>query len=326
MALTTRLAFGVVLTFVLALLVGPVDISLLSALYIQEIDSSAFDRLIFWEIRLPRTLLAPLVGAALGLAGAAMQSLLRNPLADPSIIGASQGAALGAAIAFYFGHQALSASWSVPIAAFVGSTLALGAVLFLSRGRNPGLIILAGLAVASIGSALLAVVLNFAPNPYAMQELILWLLGSVAERPLSMSGVMLVSLAIGFAIIYRRRNYLQSLTLGESVAQSMGYDPKKETRWIVIGCASLVGTSVAVSGAVSFVGLVVPHLLRRYTSFEPKRLLIPSMLGGALIVGIADLFIRALPWASSFKLGVITALIGAPFFIQMVLKERDQWL
>jgi len=326
MALNLSLSLALVTVFMISLITGHVDVSLPAALGLQNQPDSAVDQLIFWDIRFPRSLLAPLVGAALGLAGAAMQSLVRNPLADPSLVGASQGAALGAALAFYFGTSALAASWTVPAAAISGASIALIAVLFLARGRRPGLFILAGLAVASISSALLAVVLNFAPNPYAMQELILWLLGSVANRPLSMSGVMATALVAGLFVIYRRRQFLQSLTLGDDVAQTLGFNPVTQTRWIIVGCALLVGTAVAVAGAVSFVGLIVPHLLRRFVGSEPKRLLIPSMLGGALIVAVADLLIRTVTYAHSFKLGVVTALIGAPFFIWIVLKERSQWL
>lgn len=326
MAINKALFVALTLTMIGSLFLGQADISILSALSTQTNDVMTADRLILWEIRLPRSVLAPLVGAALGLAGAAMQSLVRNPLADPSLVGASQGAALGAAIAFYFGMAPLNASWMVPASAITGAIVALVAVLFLSAGRRPGLFILAGLAVASIGSALLAVALNFAPNPFAMQELILWLLGSVANRPIEMSLLMLVGLSVGGAIIFWKRHFLQALTLGDEVAQTLGHDPVTNTRWVLIACAILVGVSVAVAGAVSFVGLIIPHLLRRFVGSEPRRLLLPSMMGGALLVAISDVVIRTVPYAYDFKLGVITALIGAPFFVWIVLRERNRWL
>jgi iron complex transport system permease protein len=137
---------------------------------------------------------------------------------------------------------------------------------------------------------------------------------------------MLAGLSAGGAIIFWKRHFLQALTLGDEVAQTLGHDPVTNTRWVLIACAVLVGVSVAVAGAVSFVGLIIPHLLRRFVGSEPRRLLLPSMIGGALLVAISDVVIRTVPYAYDFKLGVITALIGAPFFVWIVLRERNRWL
>jgi len=324
--LTPILLFGLLLTAWLSLGLGSVPVSVTAGLldWLQGIPSR--EAMIVAEVRLPRTLLALAVGASLGMSGAALQGLLRNPLADPSLVGASQGAALGAAAVFYFGLFAAAGSLSVALAGLVGALLALLLMLGLAGRGSPSLMIMAGLAIATVTSALLAVVLNFAPNPYAMQELVFWLLGSVAERGLDSLYILLPSLLIGGSLVWHQRNLLAGLSLGDKVAQSMGLNVIAGSRLTVLGAAIMVGAAVSVAGNIGFVGLLIPHLIRPLVSHRPDRLLVPSALAGGMLVCIADMLVRLLPPGQELKLGVLTSLLGAPLFVWLVFKERSKWL
>ncbi len=292
--------------------------------WLRGVDSPA--AIIIGEIRLPRTLLAIAVGAALGMSGAALQGLLRNPLADPGLTGASQGAALGAATVFYFGLLPAAGAAAPALAGLIGAGLALLLMLGLAGSSRPSMVIMAGLAISTLTGAALATVLNFAPNPFAMQELVFWLLGSVSERGLDHLTLLLPALLIGGGLIWRQRQLLFGLSLGEQVAESMGLNYRRGSRLIVLGAALLVGASVAVAGSIGFVGLVVPHLVRPLVNHRPDRLLLPSALAGASLVCLADICVRLLPPGREIKLGVLTALIGAPLFIWLVWKDRKRWL
>jgi len=317
---------------VLSLGVGTLDVSVGSALidwlsHLFSEDSMTREALIVGEIRLPRTLLALVVGAAMGMSGAALQGLLRNPLVDPSLVGASQGAALGAALVFYFNLFSGLGALATPIAGLIGAALTLFILMGLSGSMaRPAIIIMAGLAISTLSSALLAVVLNFAPNPYAMQELVFWLLGSVSNRGLDNLVVLLPAFVIGSTMLMMQRKLLLGLSLGEQVADSMGLQVTRRGRYIVLGTALLVGASVAVAGNIGFIGLVVPHLVRPLVRYRPDRLLLPSALVGAIAVLLADILVRQLPPERELKLGVLTALVGAPFFVWLVWKERQRWL
>ena len=282
--------------------------------------------LIVGEVRLPRTLLALCVGAALGMSGAALQGLLRNPLAEPGLVGASQGAALGAATVFYYGIFAGLGGLAVAVAGLLGAVLALSFMLLLAGAGRPSLVILAGLAVSTLAGAMLAVVLNFAPNPYAMQELVFWLLGSVSNRGLDSLSVILPALIIGGGLLWSQRSLFAALSLGDRVAESMGLSVARGSKITILATGILVGSSVAVAGAIGFVGLLVPHMLRPFVGHRPDKLLMPSALAGATLVCVADIAVRAMPVGQELKLGVLTALIGAPFFIWLVWKERRRWL
>jgi iron complex transport system permease protein len=320
------LGLAVLAVALASLAVGSTPMPVLAGLrdWLAGIDSPA--ALVIGDIRLPRTLLALAVGACLGLAGAALQGLLRNPLADPGLTGASQGAALGAAAVFYSGAFAGAGAVAPALAGLVGAGIALAALLALSGSSRPALLILAGLAISSLASALLAAVLNFAPNPYALQELVFWLLGSVADRGMEHVWLLLPALLAGGALIWRQRRLLAALSLGEQVAHSMGLDFRRGGRQVALGTAILVGASVAVAGGVGFVGLIVPHLLRPMAGHRPDRLLLPSALAGAMLVCVADICVRLLPPGREVQLGVLTALLGAPLFIRLVWKERARWL
>ena len=317
---------------VLSLSIGTLDVTVVPALFdwfSSSLTGEALTReaVVVGEIRLPRTLLALLVGAAMGLSGAALQGLLRNPLVDPGLIGASQGAALGAALVFYYNLFSGLGPLATPIAGLIGAAVTLFILMGLSGSMaRPAIIIMAGLAISTLASALLAVVLNFAPNPYAMQELVFWLLGSVSNRGLDNLAILLPAFVIGAAMLLLQRKLLLGLSLGEQVADSMGLQVTRRGRYIVLGTALLVGSSVAVAGNIGFVGLVVPHLVRPLVRYRPDRLLLPSALLGASVVLLADILVRQLPPERELKLGVLTALVGAPFFVWLVWKERHRWL
>jgi iron complex transport system permease protein len=277
---------------------------------------------IFIEIRLPRVLLGLLVGGTLGICGAALQGLLRNPLAEPGLLGASSGAAFGAVLVFYFG-LAGGQSLLLPLGAVAGSLAAL-ATLYALAGRRGDLlgVILAGIAINALAAALTSLALNFAPSPYAALEILFWMLGSLADRSLAHVALALPLMLPAWIMLGAAARGLDALTLGEDVAQSLGYDPKT-TQWLVIGGTALaIGAAVAVTGVVGFVGLVVPHILRRAVGFHPSRLLLPSFLGGAVLTVAADVVIRLMPPGPELKLGVVTALLGAPFFLHLVLRAR----
>lgn len=309
----------------LSLAVGPVPTDVFGGLsdWLNGISSPA--ALVVGEVRLPRTLLALSVGAALGLSGAALQGLLRNPLAEPSLTGASQGAALGAAVIFYFGFFPGLGEVAPALAGLAGAGVALSLMLALAGSAGPATVIMAGLAISTLTGAALAAVLNFAPNPYAMQELVFWLLGSVSERGMDHLAFLLPALLAGGFVIWWQRHLLAALSLGEAAARSLGFSFARGGRQIVFGAALLVGASVATAGNIGFVGLLVPHLVRPLVRNRPDRLLLPSAAAGAALVCLADVCVRLLPPGREIKLGVLTSLIGAPLFIWLVWKERRKW-
>ncbi|MBN1237867.1 MAG: iron ABC transporter permease [Gammaproteobacteria bacterium] len=274
------------------------------------------------EIRLPRTLLGLLVGGTLGLCGAALQGLLRNPLAEPGLLGASSGAAFGAVLVFYFGLSAAD-TLLLPAGAVAGSLAALGALYGLA-GRTGSVvtIVLAGIAINALAAALTSLALNFAPSPYAALEILFWMLGSLADRSLAHVWLTLPLMIPGWALVASAARGLDALTLGEETAQSLGFPPQR-TQWLVIGGTALaVGAAVAVTGVVGFVGLVVPHLLRPWVGQHPRRLLAPSFVAGAVLTLAADVAIRLMPPGPELKLGVVTALLGAPFFLHLIMRPR----
>lgn len=314
------------LTAMLSLMTGSTSVPVASGLFDWITGQANPAALIIGDIRLPRTLLAIAVGAALGMSGAALQGLLRNPLADPGLTGATQGAALGAAAVFYFGLLPQFGAAAPAAAGLAGAAIALLLMLGLAGSSRPSMVIMAGLAISTLTGAALATVLNFAPNPYAMQELVFWLLGSVSERGLDSMMLLLPALIVGGALIWRQRRLLYGLSLGEQVAESMGLATSRGSRLVVLGAAILVGAAVSVAGSIGFVGLLVPHMVRPLVGHRPDRLLLPSALAGATLVCLADISVRLLPPGRELKLGVLTSLIGAPFFIWLVWKDRKRWL
>jgi iron complex transport system permease protein len=320
------LFLGLLAVFFLSLTVGSAPVPVLTGLFDWLTGQPGIPALVMGEIRLPRTLLALSVGAALGLSGAALQGLLRNPLADPSLTGASQGAALGAASVFYFALLPGLGVFAPLLAGLIGAGLTLLLTLWLAGPGRPALLLLAGLAIASLSGAALAAVLNFAPNPFAMQELVFWLLGSVSERGMAHLAFLLPALVIGSLLIWWQRPLLAALSLGEQVATSLGLNVQRGGRVIVFGAAILVGAAVATAGNIGFVGLIAPHLARPLAQNRPDRLLLPAAAIGATLVLLADITVRLMPPGREVRLGVLTALIGAPLFIRLIWKMRREWL
>ena len=277
---------------------------------------------IIFELRLPRTILAIGVGAALGMAGAAMQGYTRNPLADPGALGVSSMAALGAVLTLYLGAGAAE-PWVIATAAMIGALIAVMLLLALS-GQASSIVtfILAGVILQTMAGAGVALALSLAPNPWAVNEIINWLMGSLADRSLGEVQMALPLIAAGCVMLMFIGRGLDALTLGETGARSLGVN-MTATRWMLaIGVALTAGASVAVTGVIGFVGLIVPHLLRPLVGARPGGLLIPSAIGGAVLVLAADIAVRLTPAASEVKLGVAMAVLGGPFFFALLLSLR----
>ena len=308
--------------FVASLAVGPSAITLETALHDLLSGADTTAAVIFAEIRLPRALLGVAIGVALGLAGAALQGLLRNPLAEPGVIGVSPFAALGAVVAFYSGAS-LVFPLALPVGGILGALLAVG-LLYALAGRTAGVLtlILAGIALSSLAGALTSLALSLSPNPFALAEIVFWLLGSLADRSLDHVALALPFMAAGWALLLTVGRALDALTLGELTARSMGIDLGRARLKVILGTALAVGAAVAVSGTIGFVGLIVPHLMRPLVGWQPGRLLVPSALGGATLTLAADVAVRLPGPGAELKLGVVTALIGAPFFLALVLRTR----
>jgi len=274
------------------------------------------------EIRLPRAALALVVGAALGASGAALQGLFRNPLAEPGVTGVTSSAGLGAVIALYFGLAALNPA-ILPACAIAGA-LASAAILYLLSRSGAGVmaLVLAGVAIASLATALTALALSLAANPYAMSEMVLWMMGSLKDRTLSDLAFAAPLTILGIVLLLSSARGLAALTLGEEAAHSLGIDVSGTRRRVVVGVALATGAATAAAGAVSFVGLVVPHLLRPFYGYEPARLILPSAFGGGALVAAADIAVRLIAPDGQLLLGVLTAMLGAPFFIVLILRMR----
>lgn len=279
--------------------------------------------LIVMELRLPRACVGAIVGASLGMAGAAMQGYLRNPLADPGLFGVSSSAALGAVVSLFFGF-AVSA-WLLPIFALAGAGLGMTALAILA-GRSGSLILftLSGVILSSLTGALTSLLISLAPTPFASSEIVTWLMGALMDRSWDDVRIALPFSLIGMTALLWAARYLDALTLGDAAARSMGVNMARLQWLIVIGVGLTVGSSVAVAGIIGFVGLVVPHLVRPLVGHQPSALLIPSALAGALLVVLADCMVRILPSASEVRLGIAMASIGTPFFVILLFRMRRE--
>jgi iron complex transport system permease protein len=273
------------------------------------------------QLRLPRAVLALEVGAALGLSGAVLQGVTRNPLAEPGLLGVSAGAALGAVLAIYFGLATHFAT-AAPLAGLAGALLASMLTLALGSGGGTITLVLAGAAVSALAAAGISLALNLAPNPYAAYEIMTWLMGSLADR--SWLDVILVSpfIMLGAGMLLASARALDALALGEAQARSLGINLRVLYVLAVFGTALSVGASTAVTGAIGFIGLVAPHLVRPLVGSQPSRVLIPAALAGALLLLIADVATRLIQVGGELKLGVLTSLIGTPFFFWLVVRLR----
>ncbi len=312
--------------FTVSLLVGPAGAGVaesLSALLRGEGEALT---LVMREIRLPRAILGLMIGASLGLSGAALQGYLRNPLAEPGLLGIGASASLGAVIAIYSGLSALF-PLALPVLALLG---ALGAVLVIQSlaGRRSGALtlILAGVAVTSFAGALTSLALNLSPNPFAALEIVFWLLGSLSDRSMVHVALAAPFMVLGWALLMGLGRALDALTLGEDAAASLGVSVSRTRTLAILGTAASVGAATAVAGAIGFVGLIVPHILRPLVGARPSRLLLSSALGGAAVLLTADIAVRVVTPGRDLKLGVLTALVGAPFFLWLVFKTRRSLL
>jgi iron complex transport system permease protein len=320
--LLPALASLVVALFAASLLIGPAALGLGASLKALVAGEGGAVVTVMREIRLPRALLGLMVGAVLGLAGAAMQGYLRNPLAEPGLIGVSSSAALGAVIALQTGLAAAFAL-ALPLAALAGAALAAGLVLLLAGPRGGALtLIVAGVALSALAGAGTSLVLNLSPNPFAAAEIVFWMMGSLADRSMEQVWLAAPFMAAGAVLLLSTGRGLDALTLGEDAAATMGVRLPRLRLAIVLGAASAVGAAVAVTGAVGFVGLIVPHLLRGAVGARPSRLLPASALGGAALILAADIAVRLIAPDRDLKLGVLTALVGAPFFLHLVWRMR----
>jgi iron complex transport system permease protein len=322
--LLAALSALVAVLFALSLVTGVAAARPVDSLWALLRDDGGPLTLVMREIRLPRAILAVLVGASLGLSGAAMQGFLRNPLAEPGLIGVSASAALGAVLAIQTGFAAAFAL-ALPASALGGAMAGVALILVLA-GRGGGALglILAGVALSALAGAFTALVLNLSPNPFAANEIVFWMMGSLADRSFEHVWVALPVMVLGWGLLAGTGRGLEALTLGEDAAASMGVDLRRLRLSVVTGVAAAVGAATAVAGAVGFVGLVVPHLLRRAVGGRPARLLPASALGGAALVLAADIAVRLVLPGRDLKLGVLLALVGAPVFLHLIWRMRGQ--
>lgn len=319
--LLAGLGLLVVLLFLASLGIGQVWIDPL-ALVAAFNDTNSAEALILAEIRLPRALLGAGIGAILGLSGAVLQGFLRNPLAEPGLLGISASASLGAVIAIYAGLTVLH-PYALPLCALAGALIAVSLVqMLVGRSGDILVIILAGVALSSLAGALTSLALNLSPSPFAALEIVFWMLGSLTDRSLVHVGLALPFVAVGGVMLALTGRALDALALGPDVARSLGVNLDRTRVLAVVGTAIGVGGATAVSGAIGFVGLIVPHLLRPLVGHRPSRLLPASALGGAAFLLAADIAVRVVMPDRDLKLGVVTAILGAPFFLWLLVSLR----
>lgn len=317
--MTSRFMTGLLLlltlaAFLLSLMAGKVWIWPMS----WAADNA--DGWIFLELRLPRALLGLCIGAVLGLSGAVLQGYLRNPLADPTVLGVSASAALGGVLAIFLGINLVP--FGLFGCAMIGAGASILLLLAIGRGGGPIGFILGGMVLSTLAGALTAFVISIAPNPFAASEIINWLMGALTDRLMEDVLTALPFMAIGALLLLTTGRALDALTLGENGAKSLGIDLFRLQWLIVVGVGLSVGASVAVSGVVGFVGLIVPHLIRSFYGEQPSRILVPSALGGAILTLTADSLVRLIPGPGEMRLGIAMAVLGAPFFLLLLLRYR----
>ena len=312
---------SLILGFILTLAIG---ISLLIGTL--SLDLLLKDSAILWDLRVPRTLIAVAMGISLGLTGAVLQGFLRNPLAEPGIMGVSSAAAFGAVLIMTLGFGSTSL-FTVPLAGMVG---VLGITFFLykvlKKYPNPLTLILTGLALNSLLGALMTLTLTLSHNPYASLEIIFWLLGSFAHHSLEQVALVIPLSIVGWIVLWRLRFVLDTLSLGEEMAIVLGASPKKMYSILILGMALSIGPLVSLVGVVGFIGLLVPHMVRPFVNHKPSDLLLPSALGGGIMALTADILVRLASNHMDLKVGVLTSLMGTPFFLYLLLKQsRDSY-
>ncbi len=281
------------------------------------------DRIVVWQIRLPRALAAFLVGATLGLCGAALQGLLRNPLAEPGVLGVSATSALAATCVIFYGFVGVS-PFAIPVAAISGALVAT-VVLTVAAFRIGSVVtlILVGVGLSSFAGAMVSLLMNLAPNPFSLSDMLDWMLGSVANRSLDDIAVTAPFMVVGAVMLLRVRRELAALTLGEEAASGLGVDLRRTRNMVVVGAGIATGAAVALAGAIGFVGIVAPHLVRPLVGYDPSRTLLPAALLAGLLLVLADIGVRLTPTTAELKLGVVAALLGAPVFVWIAATRRE---
>ncbi|NTV64222.1 MAG: iron ABC transporter permease [Oscillochloris sp.] len=332
-ALLLTLAGVLLLTVTLAVMIGPVPLApgMVWRVALHQLapelvtpDWQAFQANIIWEIRFPRVLLGGLVGGGLAVVGATMQALVRNPLADPYLLGVSSGASLGAVAVILLGI-----SWfgifSLSIAAFLGALLAFGAVYVLAQqgGRlSPGRLILSGVAVAYVFGALTNFLIYNAQNGEQVKSVLFWMLGGLGGARWEFLGLPALALVLGTAFLTVQARSLNALTVGEETAATLGVDTSRFRQQLFALTSLLTGTLVAVSGGIGFVGLMLPHILRLLVGADHRRLLPVAALAGAIFLIWVDVLARVVVAPQELPIGIITALLGAPFFIWLMRRTN----
>lgn len=307
----------------LAALALAVPLSLLAGkVWIDPFDPQVPNALVILaELRAPRAALALVLGAGLGAAGAAMQGYLRNPLADPGLFGIAPGAALGAVLSFWTGMAAQP--FALPAFALIGAGGAMAMLgLIAGSGGSVMLFTLAGMMIASLAGALMSLAISLSPTPFAMSEIVTWLMGALTDRSWQDVWIAAPLTLAGLATLLTAGRSLDALTLGEAAARSLGMSPRRLQGLMIVGIGLTVGSGVAVAGIIGFVGLMVPHLMRPFTDKRPSALILPSALAGALLLLIADCLCRILPVQGELRLGIALSLVGAPFFLGLLLRMR----
>jgi iron complex transport system permease protein len=305
-----------------SLLIGPAPLGVTDVFGALLGHGSDTTQIIVWDLRAPRTALALMIGATMAMSGATLQGQARNPLASPEILGASSFAALGAVLAMYFGASQ-TFPLAVPLSAIFMSGISVVALLLLA-GRDSRILtlILAGLALSSLAGALTSLALSLSPNPFAVSEIAFWLLGSLANRSSEHLTLAAPFMLACWALLIYDRKVLLALTLGDDVALTLGADVWRAQFRLMLAVAMGVGAAVAVAGVIGFVGLVTPHVVRPLVGYDPAKLIVPSGLAGAALLCLADCATRLIPATGEVRLGVLTALIGVPFFLFLVFRER----
>ena len=318
-----KLTLLIIMTILIALaslFIGSAEIAPLTAIKALFGHGEEAHILILQQLRLPRTLLGLAIGAGLGASGAALQGYSRNPLADPGVLGFSACAALGAVAALYFGLRAY-----VPLFALIGAGL--GAALLVAlvgQRQRASVLILAGVGLGALATAVTGLIMNFAPNPWALSEIVYWMMGSLREAGPSALVYCLPLTAIGLLALFITARDLRTLALGEDTAQSLGVSLPRLQILLVFGVALCVGSGVAVAGAIGFVGLFIPHILRALIGPDPARIVPYSALAGAGFLVLADMATRAISSnGATLYLGILTSLIGVPFFLWLATRKMS---
>ncbi|MBL8589766.1 MAG: iron ABC transporter permease [Methylobacteriaceae bacterium] len=318
-------ALGLAVAALLDMATGPAFLS--PSAVARSVLRLAEDRTIdaiVWSIRLPIAAIAILVGATLGLTGAIMQTILANPLASSYTLGVSAGAGFGAALVIVMGAALpLPELYAVPIAAFVFAGLACAGVYGVGalRGATPEMLALAGIAMLFLFQALLSL-LQFMASPEALQQIVFWLFGSLQRATWTKAGLILATLAVAAPFLARDCWRLTALKLGDERAASLGVDPRRLRLRALALVALLTGVAVAFVGAIGFVGLVAPHVARMFLGEDQRYLLVGSALVGALTLSLASVASKSISPGALFPIGIVTAMIGVPFFIWLILRSR----